>query len=241
MKNKRTLFSWATLILIVLSGSFAGCEKDEIKPTFNDAITYGSVKDVDGNSYKTVTIGDQIWMAENLRTTKYNDGTKIPLVTVDTLWGALSTAGYCWYNNSASENKAAYGALYNWYAVNNDSLNIAPEGWHIPTDAEWTALTTYLEGVDSAGGPLKSVEGWNIPNIGADNSTGFTAMAGGFRDNLTGVFHNMERYGFFWTTTQSNAANAWYRGLGYDYIYVNRWAYDKGDGMSVRCIKNMDI
>ena len=98
--------------------------------------------DADGNVYHTVTIGTQTWTVENLKTSKYNDGTKIPLVTDGTTWGNLTTPGYCWHNNDAATNKATYGALYNWYAVNTGKL--APSGWHVPTDAEWTTLENYL-------------------------------------------------------------------------------------------------
>ena len=109
-----------------------------------------NVVDIDGNVYHTVTIGTQVWMVENLKTTKYNDGTAIPLVTDNTAWGALTTPGYCWYNNDSATYKNTYGALYNWYAVNTGKL--APTGWHVPTDSEWTVLTTYLGGQSVAGG-----------------------------------------------------------------------------------------
>ena len=103
-----------------------------------------NVVDIDGNVYHTVTIGTQVWMVENLKTTRYNDGTAIPLVTDGTAWAALTTPGYCWYNNDSATYKNTYGALYNWYAVNTGKL--APTGWHVPTDSEWTVLTTYLGG-----------------------------------------------------------------------------------------------
>jgi uncharacterized protein (TIGR02145 family) len=102
-----------------------------------------TVKDIDGNVYKTVTIGKQVWMAENLKTAKYNDGKTIPLVTDNTEWSNLSAPAYCWYNNDIA-NKEVYGALYNWYTVNTNK--VCPKGWHIPIDAEWTTLTTYLGG-----------------------------------------------------------------------------------------------
>ena len=115
----------------------------------------GNVTDDDGNVYHSVTIGTQVWMVENLKTTKYNDGTSIPLVTDATDWHNLLTPGYCWNNNDEATYKATYGALYNWYTVNTG--NLCPTGWHVPGDAEWTTLTTYLGGEDVAGGKLKEV------------------------------------------------------------------------------------
>jgi uncharacterized protein (TIGR02145 family) len=138
-----------------------------------------TVTDIDGNIYHTVTIGTQVWMVENLKTTKYRNGDPIPNVTGNA-WAALTTGAYCWYNNDAATYKATYGALYNWYAV-ADSRNIAPTGWHVPTDAEWTTLTTFLGGESVAGGKLKETgtNHWTSPNTGATNETGFTALPGG--------------------------------------------------------------
>jgi len=244
MKNKSVFFDIRIIFMLAGILLVTACQKDEVKLKFNPSVTYGSVTDIDGNTYKTVTIGDQTWMAENLRTSHYNDGSEIPLVTVDTLWGKLTTAGFCWYSNNPSKYKSVYGALYNWYAVTNDSLDIAPEGWHVPTDADWVVLETYLgagvltDGRLTGGAFLKSKEGWNSPNLGADNSSGFTGMPVGFRDNQTGLFHNVDRYAFWWSATNSGASNAWYRGLGFDYANINRWAYNKNHGMSVRCIQN---
>ena len=126
------------------------------------------VQDIDGNNYLTVTIGTQIWMAENLRTTKYNDGTAIPLVTDNTTWANLTTPAYCWYNNDAKTNGSTYGALYNWYSVNTKKL--CPTGWHVPNDTEWTTLTTYLGGTAVAGGKLKETgtAHWYSPNFRSD-------------------------------------------------------------------------
>ncbi len=238
MKKKRVLLGFHAILVLAGIVFFTSCKKEEITIKFNPDVTYGTLTDIDGNKYKTVTIGDQTWMAENLKTTRYNDGTEIPMVMVDTLWGQLTTAGFCWYSNNPSKYKKAYGALYNWYAVANDSLSIAPEGWHVPTDVEWAALETYLGGKDICGAYMKSTMGWNSPNTGADNSSGFTGIAGGFRDNKTGEFHNVDRYGWWWSATNSGASNAWYHGLGFDYEYVNRWAYGKNHGMSVRCIQD---
>jgi len=138
---------------------------DEI--IFNPSLTYGEVSDIDGNYYKTIQIGSQIWMAENLKTTRYNDGSNIPLVTDNTAWSNLTTPGYCWYNNDAATYKNVYGALYNWYAVNTGKL--CPSGWHVPSEYEWTLLVNYLGGVYAAGGKLKETgtTHWYSPNAGA--------------------------------------------------------------------------
>ena len=129
----------------------SSCSK---KSDSSNTPTATTVSDADGYVYHTVTIGAQVWMVENLKTTKYNDGTAIPLVTDSTAWAILTIPGYCWYNNDAVTYKATYGALYNWYAVNTGKL--APKGWHVPADAEWTKLITFLGGEDVAGGKMKS-------------------------------------------------------------------------------------
>jgi len=141
----------------------------------------GQFSDIDGNVYNTITIGTQIWMKENLKTTKYNDGSSIPLVTDNTAWINLSTPGYCWYNNDAATYKSAYGAMYNWYTVNTGK--ICPPNWHVPTDTQWETLITYLGGKIIAGGKMKETgtAHWTSPNIGATNETGFTALPGGYR------------------------------------------------------------
>ena len=146
----------------------------------------GTVTDFDGNVYYTVTIGSQVWLAGNLKTVKYNDGTDIPLVTDKTAWGALTTPGYCWLNNDKATNKDTYGALYNYYVVDpaaNGGKNVCPTGWKVPTNDEWTALTTYLNGEAAAGGKLKEAgtAHWQTPNTGATNETGFTALPAGGR------------------------------------------------------------
>jgi uncharacterized protein (TIGR02145 family) len=148
-----------------------------------------TVKDIDGNVYKTITIGTQVWMAENLRTTKLDDGKIVPLVTDDKIWAGLNTPAYCWYTNNAPENKNKYGALYNWYTVSTNKL--CPRGWHVPTDAEWKTLITNLGGESVAGGKLKEkgTSHWQSPNAGATNETGFTALPSGERKQ-SGVFED---------------------------------------------------
>ncbi|MEN6311079.1 MAG: fibrobacter succinogenes major paralogous domain-containing protein [Acidobacteriota bacterium] len=195
-----------------------------------------SVTDIEGNVYKTVRIGNQIWMVENLKTTKLNDGQSIPCVTDDVSWSNLETPGYCFYNND-SANKDLYGALYNWHAVNTGKL--APQGWHVPTDAEWTILTNTLGGEETAGGEIKEkgFAHWVLPNTGANNSTGFSALPGAGRAG-DGDWGGLAYYANFWTSTESSATNAWRRHLVNDDRNVRRDNGSKGMGFSVRCVKD---
>jgi uncharacterized protein (TIGR02145 family) len=198
----------------------------------------GTVGDVDGNVYNTVIIGTQTWMAENLKTTKYNDGTSISLVTDGTAWSNLSTPGFSWYNNDAATNKDLYGALYNWYSVITGKL--CPAGWHVPTDAEWTTLTTWLGGETIAGGKLKETgtTHWTTPNTGATNESGFTALPGGYRTS-SGPFGNIGITGNWWSSTEESPPNsAWFRNMYNNFSVVTRGSTLKWNGMSVRCIKD---
>ena len=197
----------------------------------------GTVTDIDGNEYNTLTIGTQVWMAENLKTTRYRDGNNIPNVPGYSPWAALTTGAYCNYNNDAN-NVAIYGRLYNWYAV-YDSHNIAPTGWHVSTDAEWTILTTYLGGESGAGGKLKEIgtTHWSGPNTGAANIYGFSALPGGYRSG-NGEYFDIGNYGLWWSSTEYLAANAWYRSIYYYGSYVSRTYVNKKIGYSVRCVKD---
>ena len=191
------------------------------------------VKDIDNNKYDIITIGTQTWMAENLKTTRYNDGTLISIL--------FNPTGYCWYNNESS-NLISYGALYNWYAINtttNGNKNVCPTGWHVPTDGEWTTLTTYLGGETVAGGKMKEagLAHWNTPNEGATNESGFAGLPGGYRYD-DGLFGNIGSNGYWWSSTQSYTwpqAGARSRILnGYD-GNVDRGNGSGGSGFSVRC------
>jgi len=197
-----------------------------------------TVKDIDGNVYKTVTIGTKVWMAENLKTTKYNDGTAIPLVADDKAWEALTTPAYCWYNNDATANKKTYGALYNWYTVNTKKL--CPTGWHVPSDAEWTTLTTNLGGESVAGGKLKetSTTHWQSPNTGATNETGFTALPSGYRSS-SGTYNYIGLNGYWWSSSEYSPPNAYSRSMNYYRSNVYRYSYYKQDGFSVRCLRDL--
>jgi uncharacterized protein (TIGR02145 family) len=196
----------------------------------------GSFTDIDGNVYKTVMIGTQEWMAENLKVTHYRNGDAIPEVTENSEWWGLITGAYCAYNNDIS-NVATYGRMYNWYAV-VDSRNIAPAGWHVPTDAEWQVLVDYLGDTAVAGGKMKEAgtTHWNIPNTGATNESGFSALPGGYRGS-NGSFLNMGRYAHFWSSAEISSSDAWYRYLSYYYSEAYRNFFSKRDGFSVRCVK----
>ncbi len=204
--------------------------------TLEKEIQTGTVTDIDGNTYKTVKIGDQWWMAENLKVTHYRNGDAIPKVTNNNVWSGLSTGAYCEYDNN-SENVVTYGRLYNWYAV-NDSRNIAPTGWHVPTDAEWQTLVDFLGGEKVAGGKLKEAgkTHWYSPNAGANNGSGFAALPGGHRNYNYGFFHSVGCYAAFWSSTELTSFSAWYRYLFYLYSEVPRHDDDKRCGFSVRCV-----
>ncbi|MBV5313662.1 MAG: hypothetical protein JZU47_10225 [Prolixibacteraceae bacterium] len=198
---------------------------------------YGEVTDADGNVYPTIKIGNQIWMAENLKTTKYNDGTTIPNVTDNTTWAALKTGAYCYYNNDAINYKATYGTLYNWYAVNTNRL--CPAGWHVPTDSEWTTLTTYIGGESVAGGKLKGTgtTHWLTPNTGATNEVGFTALPAGYRGS-NGTFYYIGYGGYWWSSTEYLTNYVWHWYVFYSDSGVRRYGYTKEHGFSVRCVRD---
>lgn len=215
--------------LVLLLTGLVGCQTN-------------SVKDIDGNKYKTIKIGTQTWLSENLKTTTYNDGTPIPRVKSYDAWAELSTPAYCWYSND-STNKEDYGALYNWYAVNTKKL--CPEGWHVPSDKEWTELRSYLGDKGDAGNALKEAgtSHWKSPNSDASNSTGFRGLPGGYRD-YKGPFNLLRTDGYWWSSTESywyihpdSASNiAFYRNLRYDDHDLFRSVTDKSFGLCVRCL-----
>ena len=187
-----------------------------------------------------VTIGTQVWAIKNLDVTKYRDGTVIPEVTDPTAWVGLTTGAWCYYNND-SENGPIYGKLYNWYAV-NDPRGLAPTGYHIPTDTEWTTLTTFLdgEGVEGvAGGKMKETGTtlWNSPNTGATNSSGFTGLPGGLNSNY-GMFYNISYDGYWWSSTEFNTPDALFRTLSHYDGFTFRYASIKANGFSVRCLRD---
>jgi len=224
----RTHFSLLFAMLIFLSAlTNSGCSKDG---------KTGKVKDIDGNTYNTVVIGNQVWMAENLRVTRFSDGTPITLVTGGMYMGLTPDPQYSWYNDDKTTYGATYGALYSWYAVGHGKL--CPVGWHVPSDAEWETLQNYLGGESVAGGHLKEAgtAHWNSPNAGATNSSGFTALPGGlyFED----ISDNLGKYGTWWSTTTSPADEAYVRTLHYTDAKMSKAAFFKNFGFSVRCLKD---
>ncbi|MBK7713275.1 MAG: fibronectin type III domain-containing protein [Bacteroidales bacterium] len=201
--------------------------------------TPSTVYDIDGNAYGIVTIGSQVWMNENLKTTKYNDDTPIPYETVGGRWIELLTGAYCDYLNTPA-NSAIYGRLYNWYAVaSTNPKNVCPAGWHVPSDEEWTFLTNYLGGGSIAGGKLKEsgFAHWIDPNTGATNETGFTALPGGER-YLNGTFYDIGYLGFWWSSTIHISTYAYYVYMASDNSNLNRTNTNVVTGKSVRCLKD---
>jgi len=197
--------------------------------------TPGTITDAVGNEYNVVIIGAQMWIQENLKTTKFTDDTDIPLITDNIEWSALTTPGFCYYNNDEDNYRDLYGALYNWYAVNSGIL--CPAGWHVVSDGGWTVLTDYLGGENTAGGKLKEdhEEHWASPNTDATNETTFCALPGGYRDKTTGAFSEIGQNGYFWTSTESSPTGSWFRSLHYDNGSVSRDNNSKRSGYSVRC------
>ena len=200
-----------------------------------------SVTDVDGNSYATVQIGTQCWTQSNLTVSKYRNGDNIPNITDGTQWSQMNssnTGARCNYNNDANYG-TTYGKLYNWYAV-NDSRGLCPTGWHVPTDAEWTTLTTHLGGTSVAGGKMKSTGTtlWLSPNTGATNSSGFTGLPGGYRVNAGG-FTDVGNNGTWWSSSDAGSGLAWYRILYSSNADVYRNSIDYRFGFSIRCVRDL--
>lgn len=234
MKTKKhTLinqFLVSTTFLIFL---FA-CEKDDEKINF----TYGSMTDVEGNVYNTIDIGNQTWMAENLRTTKYNDGTNIPLVLDDSEWKYMKSPAYCWFENDKDSYSIDFGALYNWYTINTKKL--CPTGWRVPSEEDWNKLILYAGGEDIAGGKLKATTHWRSPNIGATNETGFTALPMGIRYS-GGYFHQIEYLGggaTWWSATELSQTHAKLFHLNYSGSHLFNNRDSKAGGYAIRCIKD---
>jgi uncharacterized protein (TIGR02145 family) len=226
---------------IVVTYSITG---ETLMFTFQDSPANGGCKnvstykkgltDIDGNIYHTIKIGSQVWMVENLNVTKYRNGDPISNLTDGTQWKNTNTGAYCDYDNNGF-NASSYGRLYNWHAV-NDSRKIAPEGWHVASDAEWTTLTNYLGGEVVAGGKMKEVgfDFWQSPNAGATNESGFTALPGGTR-YFDGAFDNNSRLAYWWTST-GDPGGAWYRYVIWEDAKVHRFGHLLGSGFSVRCV-----
>ena len=226
----------AMVILGILLMQASSCKKKD--NTSSDATT-GTVTDADGNVYKTVKIGNQWWMAENLRTTRYNNGVSIPLISDSATWSYLATPGYCFMNNDVNY-KNIYGILYNWNTVNTGKL--VPAGWHIPSDVEWTILTDFLGGESIAGGKMKTIGTietatgmWFAPNTGATNESGFSALPGASREVGYFFFSLIGHAGYWWSSTFTGIGNAWGRELDDNDLIVNRsnWNVPYGLGCVV--------
>ncbi len=202
---------------------------------------------VEAVSPDEVVIGTQVWKTKNLDVATYRNGDPIPQVTDPAAWSALTTGAWCYYENNTADGPV-YGKLYNWYAV-NDSRGLAPLGYHIPTDTEWTTLTTFLGGVGVAGGKMKATgtSVWISPNTDATNSSGFTGLPAGYRYDDPGVgwidpgvFGFIGYVGNWWSSSELNTdtAGAWFRSISYNTGGAVRSAYNKSDGFSVRCLRD---
>jgi len=202
------------------------------------------IKDIDGNTYKTVTIGSQTWMAENLKTSKYNDGTTISNIIDNTKWLKDTSGAWCYYKNDTSYN-SKYGKLYNWYAVNKTSngfKNVCPIGWHMPSYSEWTILTDYLGGEKIAGGKMKELgtTNWNSPNKDASNLSLFTGLPGGCRNDV-GNYVSFGNYGLWHSSTEHSTISAikgCYMNSGDGTSGFGGGFSSKRIGYSIRCIKD---
>ncbi len=242
MKNKkrfmRLLFMGVFLLFAI------GCEKDD-----DNDINGQEFVDADGNVYETVTIGDLVWMAENLKTTTYNDGTDIPNVTDDDAWSELETGAYTLYDHDLS-NKDVYGALYNWYAV--ETGNLCPDGWRVPTDEEWQALESKADSKygfgdeeweiisrnnrgNDAGLNMKATFGWDEDGDGTD-AIGFSGLPGGYRNNH-GHYYYEGSMGIWWTATEFDKGRAYDRSLRHNHEDIGRFPSGKRIGYSVRCVR----
>lgn len=212
------------------------------KEWLNQNLDYGTVTDQDGNSYATIQIGNQTWMAENLRTSTYCNGDTIPNVTDNLAWENLTNGAWSHYDNN-SQYEIPYGKLYNWYAV-DDSRNICPCGWHVPSHEEWKVLTDSL-GESVAGGKMKSTgtQFWESPNTDATNESGFSGLPGGFR-NIRGSFHNVGESSFWWSSESSlwrpptTYGLEWFLSMYNLSGSVSDSYSNKKKGLSVRCIKD---
>ena len=203
----------------------------------NSNLNYGSLTDQEGNVYKTIVIGSQKWMAENLKTSIYRNGDLIPNITDNLQFEYLSTGAWSYFNNDILY-ECPFGKLYNWYAV-TDPRHVCPIGWHEPTDGDWTTLLDYLGGDSLAGGKMKTtgLQYWNSPNLDATNESGFSGLPGSYK-GLYGLDYFGD-YGTFWSSSEYNTNDAWSRFLDKNNSYINRNLKDKNFGMSVRCINDV--
>lgn len=223
---------WIVLLIILL---YIACHT----PTEYDRGIIPSprpVTDIDGNMYETVNIDENIWMAENLRVTRYRTGDPIPYIDGMAEWGALENGAVVHYENADIYNNM-YGKLYNWYAA-IDRRGICPIGWRVPTEEDWTALANSLGGIETAGGKMKArgTRDWANPNVAATNESGFSGLPGGTR-RYDGEFMGIGEIGFWWSATQTGPVSAWSRGLYHAERRLIKANHSKNHGFSIRCIK----
>jgi len=239
MKRKIEPGLFHVVIIAIFLILISSCKKDipnlQTPTPILDIYGHIATYDIDGNQYHWLPIGQQAWMIENLKVTKYRNGYPIPNVTVDTTWNHLTTGAYCNYNNNKG-NVNPYGNLYNWYAI-NDSRNVCPTGWHVATLTEWTTLRNYLGGALLAGGKMKEVGfgHWTSPNTGATNMSYFTALPGGY---FCFDFLDMGLGAYWWTSTEWNSTEAYNWALEYSSTVASWNSQWKNCGFSVRCIKD---
>lgn len=241
---RKKVFIYPLLIIGFVLILFNGCKKDELSGS-------STVKDIDGNVYNTVTIGSQVWMVENLKTTKYRNGDPIPNIAGGDEWSNVKTGAQCNYNNDATIGNK-FGKLYNWYAV-NDSRNLAPTGWHIPSEDDWEILDNYVAAnLGTSGALIKALASktdWSDASMLGDdlsknNTSGFTAMPGGYRSSYHGGFSWIGDYGAWWSSKEClyPKLSAWSRSMGdNDTGWSNEMfvdPYPMNYGLSVRCVKD---
>jgi len=235
MTKRRLLFTAAIAFLVSCSSEDAKTKEEPLLRVTPPVLS------------NTVRIGAQVWMTRNLNVSRYSDGTIIPQVIDQSQWVNLTTGAWCYYANNTA-NGTVYGKLYNWYAVagiydaasaTNPALRkkLAPTGYHVPSDTEWTVLTAFLEGLNVAGGKMKATGTslWLSPNTGATNSSGFTGIPGGFRGSL-GNFFSIGTSGYWWSSTEAGTTYTWCRRLNYSVGGAFRYDVNRNYGMAVRCL-----
>jgi len=230
MKRAHDLFSLVACIpflvlLFLLAGSWQDDDRDSWIPD--------TVKDIDGNTYHTVTIGHVVWMVENLRTTRFRNGASISLVTDSFAWISMKSPAYCWYDNNQTLYRDTYGALYNWYAV--ESGKLCPKGWHVPTEDDWLSMANYISEDNSIGGKLKEkgTAHWKSPNEGATNEFGFTVLPGGFRGK---TFDGLGLCTFFWSVVEKDEMKSYCTGFTFNSSKLYTAGMFKSTGVYVRCV-----
>ena len=206
---------------------FAGCANQPQKSV-----------DIDGNSYPVVKIGSMLWTGKNLDVAHYRNGDSIPEIKDSSAWSTLTTGAWC-YNENKADNGKTYGKLYNWYAV-NDPRGLAPKGWHVATNAEWSELVSLLGGAQEAGGAMKATVHWNEPNDGASNKSGFTALPAGARRDSDGKFMVPGEFNRLWSSTELTTKTVGVSALGYFDAALRQGKVGKNNGFSVRCVKDPD-